>query len=74
MTAHAMPPTSAPVMCKIPEVMTMLRMSRHLVCEQIRRKRLRIVKEGRSTFVTETDLRAYVDLLRHEVQETEAGQ
>jgi hypothetical protein len=74
MTVSTMPPTPVPVMYKIPEVMTMLRMSRHLVYEQIRRKRLRIVKEGRSTFVTDADLRAYVDLLRQEAQEAEAGQ
>jgi len=57
-----------PVLYKIPEVMTMLRMSRHVVYEQIRRGRLRIVKEGRATFVTAAALRAYVELLEREAE------
>ena len=57
-----------PVMYKIPEVMAMLRMSRHVVYEQIRRGRLRIVKEGRATFVTAAALRAYVELLEREAE------
>jgi len=36
------------VLYKIPEVMAMLRMSRHVVYEQIRAGRLRIVKQGRA--------------------------
>jgi len=51
------------VLYKIPEVMAMLRMSRHVVYEQIRRGRLRTVKEGRATFVTASAIRAYVELL-----------
>ena len=58
-----------PLMYKIPEVMVMLRMSRHLVYEQIRRGRLRIVKEGRATFVTASALRAYVKLLEQEAED-----
>ncbi len=57
-----------PVLYKIPEVMAMLRMSRHVVYEQIRRGRLRIVKEGRATFVTAAALRAYVELLEREAE------
>ena len=57
-----------PVMYKIPEVMAMLRMSRHLVYEQIRRGRLRTVKEGRATFVTAAAIRAYVELLELEAE------
>ena len=57
-----------PVLYKIPEVMAMLRMSRHVVYEQIRRGRLRIVKEGRATFVTASALRAYVELLEREAE------
>jgi hypothetical protein len=48
--------------------MAMLRMSRHVVYEQIRRGRLRIVKEGRATFVTAAALRAYVELLEREAE------
>jgi hypothetical protein len=46
----------------------MLRMSRHAVYEQIRRGRLRIVKQGRATFVTASAIRAYVELLEREAQ------
>ncbi len=56
------------VLYKIPEVMAMLRMSRHLVYEQIRRGRLRTVKEGRATFVTASAIRAYVELLEREAE------
>ncbi len=56
------------VLYKIPEVMAMLRMSRHVVYEQIRAGRLRIVKQGRATFVTASAIRDYVALLEHEAQ------
>ena len=58
-----------PVMYKIPEVMLMLRMSRRLVYEQIRAGRLRIVKQGRATFVTAAAIRDYVALLELEARE-----
>jgi hypothetical protein len=58
-----------PVMYKIPEVMLMLRMSRRLVYEQIRAGRLRIVKQGRATFVTAAAIRDYVALLELEACE-----
>ncbi len=56
------------VLYKIPEVMAMLRMSRHVVYEQIRAGRLRIVKQGRATFVTGSAIRAYVELLEREAE------
>ncbi len=56
------------VLYKIPEVMAILRMSRHVVYEQIRRGRLRTVKEGRATFVTAAAIRAYVELLEREAE------
>ena len=56
------------VLYKIPEVMAMLRMSRHVVYEQIRARRLRIVKRGRATFVTAEAIRAYVKLLEREAE------
>ncbi len=59
-------PSPSPMMYKIPEVMAMLRMSRHAVYAQIRRGRLRIVKEGRATFVTPAAITAYVELLERE--------
>ncbi len=58
----------APMMYKIPEVMVMLRMSRHAIYDQIRRGRLRIVKQGRATFVTAAAVRAYVELLEREAE------
>ncbi len=61
-------PSPSPVMYKIPEVMAMLRMSRHAVYAQIRRGRLRIVKEGRATFVTPAAITAYVELLEREAE------
>jgi hypothetical protein len=57
-----------PMMYKIPEVMVMLRMSRHAIYDQIRRGRLRIVKQGRATFVTAGAVRAYVELLEREAE------
>jgi predicted DNA-binding transcriptional regulator AlpA len=68
MTTATAPRAPDPVLYKIPEVMAMLRMSRHVVYEQIRRGRLRIVKEGRATFVTAAALRAYVELLEREAE------
>ena len=61
-------PSLSPAMYKIPEVMAMLRMSRHAVYAQIRRGRLRIVKEGRATFVTPAAVTAYVELLEREAE------
>jgi len=61
-----------PVMYKIPEVMVMLRMSRRLVYEQIRAGRLRMVKQGRATFVTTSAIRDYVALLELEAHEARA--
>ena len=58
----------APMMYKIPEVMAMLRMSRHAIYDQIHRGRLRIVKQGRATFVTAAAVRAYVELLEREAE------
>jgi predicted DNA-binding transcriptional regulator AlpA len=68
MTAVAPAPAPGLVLYKIPEVMAMLKMSRHVVYEQIRRGRLRTVKEGRATFVTAAAIRAYVELLEREAE------
>jgi predicted DNA-binding transcriptional regulator AlpA len=58
-----------PVLYKIPEVMAMLRMSRQVVYDQIRAGRLRIVKQGRATFVTAAAISAYVKLLEQEAEQ-----
>jgi Helix-turn-helix domain len=61
-------PAARPMMYKIPEVMVMLRMSRHAIYDQIHWGRLRIVKQGRATFVTAAAVRAYVELLEREAE------
>jgi hypothetical protein len=68
MTTAVARSTPEQVLYKIPEVMAMLRMSRHVVYEQIRRGRLRTVKEGRATFITASAIRAYVELLEREAE------
>jgi Helix-turn-helix domain len=68
MTTTATRRAPEPALYKIPEVMVMLKMSRHVVYEQIRAGRLRIVKQGRATFVTPAAIRAYVELLEHEAE------
>ncbi len=68
MTATVTRQAPEQVLYKIPEVMAMLRMSRHVVYELIRRGRLRIVKEGRATFVTAAAIREYVELLEREAE------
>lgn len=56
----------APLLYKVPEVLTMLRMSRTQFYAQVNAGRLRIVKQGGSTRVTADDIAAYVNLLRTE--------
>jgi predicted DNA-binding transcriptional regulator AlpA len=51
---------------KIPEVMTMLRMSRGAVYSEIKAGRLRRVRRGRSVFVTSAAIADYVLLLERE--------
>jgi hypothetical protein len=73
MTTAVTRPAPDQVLYKIPEVMAMLRMSRHVVYEQIRRGRLRTVKEGRATFITASAIRAYVELLEREAEATSSA-
>lgn len=68
MTTVATPPTQDLVLYKVPEVMAMLKMSRHVLYEQIQRGRLCIVKQGRATFITAAAIRAYVELLEQEAE------
>lgn len=58
----------APLLYKVPEVLTMLRMSRTQFYAQVNAGRLRIVKQGGSTRVTADDLAAYVRLLQDEAE------
>lgn len=72
MTTPTMPASAVPddlVFYKVPEVMRILRMSKHQVYDQINAGRLEILKQGRSTVVPLTSLRAYVKLLHREARE-----
>lgn len=51
---------------KVPEAMALLSMSRSVIYEQMRAGRLRFVKQGRATLVSEAAIRDYVALLERE--------
>ena len=51
---------------KVSEAMEILSMSRTVIYEQMRSGRLRYVKQGRATLITEKAMRNYVDLLESE--------
>jgi excisionase family DNA binding protein len=51
---------------KVSEAMEILSMSRTVIYEQMRSGRLRYVKQGRATLITETAIRNYVALLESE--------
>lgn len=51
---------------KVAEAMDILSMSRTVIYEQMRNGRLRYVKQGRATLITETAIRNYVALLESE--------
>jgi predicted DNA-binding transcriptional regulator AlpA len=65
-TMSAASETAHIVLYKIPEVMTILRMSRGAVYSEINAGRLRRVKRGRSVFVTSTAIADYIQLLERE--------
>jgi hypothetical protein len=58
----------APLLFKVAEVLTMLRMSRTQFYAQVNAGRIRIVKQGTATRVTAEDLAAYVAQLRAEAE------
>ncbi|WP_328414269.1 helix-turn-helix domain-containing protein [Micromonospora sp. NBC_00389] len=53
---------------RISEAMTLLSLSRSVIYEQIRAKRLRTVTQGRTRLVPAAAITAYVALLEHEAQ------
>jgi Helix-turn-helix domain len=53
----------------IPDVMSMLSMSRSVIYEQIRAARLHTVKQGRRRYVTAAGITDYVALLEREARE-----
>ncbi|MFD1151416.1 helix-turn-helix domain-containing protein [Saccharothrix hoggarensis] len=51
---------------KVSEAMTLLSLSRSLFYEQMRAGRIKFVKQGRSTFIPASAIKAYVKLLEQE--------
>ena len=68
MTAPATRTRPAPALYKVADAVHMLRMSRSEIYEQIRAGRLRIVKQGRATFITAAAIAEYVTLLEAEAE------
>ncbi len=58
---------------RIPHAMRLLSMSRSVIYEKIRAGRLRIVKEGRTTFVPAEAIEEYVELLKREAEVSRYG-
>ncbi|RAO23044.1 hypothetical protein MED15_01439 [Micromonospora noduli] len=67
MTATTIPAPSK-ALYRIPEAMRLLSLSRSVIYEQIRAKRLRTVTQGRTRLVPAAAITAYVALLEHEAQ------
>lgn len=57
---------------RVADAMRVLSMSRTVIYEQIRSGRLRSVKQGRSRYISESAIRAYIALLEKEAEETAA--
>ncbi|GAA1424237.1 hypothetical protein GCM10009662_84850 [Catellatospora coxensis] len=74
-TALAERPADRPApkaLYKIPEVMTLLSMSRSVIYEQIRAGRLRSVTQGRARLVSAAAIADYVTLLENETMRSNA--
>lgn len=57
-----------PVLWRVPEVMSLLNVSRSVIYEQIRSGRLRTVKVGRTRLVPDAAIDDYVRLLEREAE------
>ncbi len=57
-----------PVLWRVPEVMSLLNVSRSVIYEQIRSGRLRTVKLGRTRLVPDAAIDDYVRLLEREAE------
>lgn len=57
---------------RVADAMRVLSMSRTVIYEQIRSGRLRSVKQGRTRYIPESAIRAYVALLEKEAEGTAA--
>jgi hypothetical protein len=65
--------TGAPLLYKVADAVSVLRMSRAFIYRQIKEGRLRTVKEGGATFITAGALADYVALLEREAQDPPAS-
>jgi len=70
MTSTTQAMRATPLMYKISDAVTLLRMSRAYVYRQIKAGRIRTVKEGEATFITAAALAEYVALLEREAEAT----
>lgn len=72
-----LPPVSVVVperhLYRIPEAMQLLSMSRSVIYEQIRARRLRSVLQGRTRLIPAAAITAYVDLLMREAAGSEVA-
>lgn len=59
-------PGGRPVLYRVDEAARLLNLSRSVLYEQIRARRIRVVKQGRSTRLSARALQDYVDLLERE--------
>jgi hypothetical protein len=57
-----------PRMYTIPDLVRMLRLSRSVLYEDIRAKKLRVIHRGRSTRATDAAVREYIALLEKEAE------
>ncbi|WP_308294705.1 helix-turn-helix domain-containing protein [Streptomyces sp. JJ66] len=65
------PDLTAPVLYRITEAAVLLRLSRSVIYEQIRTRRLRTVKQGAARRIPATAINDYITLLEREAGETE---
>jgi hypothetical protein len=57
-----------PQLYKVADAVSVLRMSRSIIYEQIKAGRIRTVKQGRATFITSSALADYIALLEQEAK------
>ncbi len=67
-STHMTTAQSAPVMFRISTVVKLTGLSRSVIYEQIRARRLRTVKQGAATLITAAALDDYVRLLEREAR------
>ena len=68
MTVEQPPEAAGPHLYKVADAVSVLRMSRSIIYEQIKAGRIRTVKQGRATFITSAALADYIALLEQEAK------